>query len=93
MLPPYIAAVLGTGAEILFPILVILGLGSRLMILCLFLVNAAAVLSYPVLWTSDGLEGLLQHVNWGLILFLLMCYGSGCWSLDHFLLKIKNKDS
>ena len=91
LLPPHLAAILGTGGEIIFPILVILGFGSRLMILGLFLVNAIAVASYPTLWTADGLMGLLQHINWGIILLLLTCYGSGKWSIDHFLLKYKNK--
>lgn len=85
LLSPHIAAILGTTMEISLPILVILGLGSRLVIVLLFLFNLIAAISYPALWTADGLPGLMQHVNWGIILLLLMCHGSGKLSLDNLI--------
>jgi len=91
LLPPDIAAVLGTCAEITLPIFVILGLGSRLLVALLFLFNVIAVISYPHLWTPDGLDGLFQHINWGVILLLLMCFGTGKWSLDQLLTMLYNK--
>lgn len=91
LLSPYLAAMLGTFAEIVFPILIILGLGSRLSIAGLFIFNIVATISYPFLWTPDGLSGLLQHVNWGIILLLLMCYGSGCLSVDHFIMRQRSQ--
>jgi len=31
--------------------------------------------------------GLDQHINWGLLLALLMCHGSGKLSIDYWLRK------
>ncbi len=86
-LSPYAAALLGTGAEIILPILVILGLGGRISVLLLFLFNLTAVISYPHLWTPDGWAGLKQHLEWGAILVLLMCHGMGKISLDYLFFR------
>ena len=86
-LSPDIAAFLGTGAELILPILLVLGLGGRLTIAMFFVYNIVAVVSYPFLWTSQGTIGLYQHINWGLLLMLLMTHGPGTLSLDHLLLK------
>jgi putative oxidoreductase len=45
VLPPELAAWLGTGAELLLPILLVLGLGGRISAIGLFVLNAVAVLS------------------------------------------------
>src|SRR3990167_3660196 len=44
LLPSYLAAVLGTGAELILPILLVLGLGGRFLILIFFILNAIAAL-------------------------------------------------
>ncbi|MDF1796199.1 MAG: DoxX family protein [Coxiellaceae bacterium] len=82
------AAVIGTFCEIALPILIILGLGGRLVVAALFIFNIIAVASYPYLWSPDGLNGLLQHINWGVILMLLMCFGTGSWTLDRLFMKL-----
>ena len=46
LLPPYLAAVVGAFGELFFPMLLILGLFTRLGALGLFAVNAMAVISY-----------------------------------------------
>ena len=46
VLPPYLAAVVGSFGELFFPMLLILGLGGRIAPLGLFAVNAMAVISY-----------------------------------------------
>lgn len=84
-LPPTLAAILATTIELVWPVLLVLGLGGRLMYFVLFIYNAMAVVSYPYLWTPEGYAGLLQHLNWGLLIMLLMFYGSDKWSLDHWL--------
>lgn len=84
-MPPYAAAVLGTACELILPILLVLGFGGRIVILIFFLYNAIAVLSYHYLWTPEGAMGLDQHINWGLLLALLMFHGSGKLSIDHWL--------
>lgn len=85
LLPPYFAAVLGTVAELVLPILLVLGLGGRFCILIFFIYNAVAAISYPFLWTPEGYIGLQQHINWGLLLMMLMLHGPGKWSLDYWI--------
>jgi len=84
-LSPYFAALLGTGAEFVLPILLVLGLGGRISIVIFFFYNLVALYSYPHLWTPDGAIGFDQHVNWGLLLALLMFNGSGKLSLDYLI--------
>lgn len=85
LLSPTVAAVIGTGAEIILPIMLILGLGGRLTVFVFFCYNAIAVISYPQLLTPDGAQGLAQHINWGLLLMLLMVHGSGKLSIDYWI--------
>lgn len=86
ILSSHLAAVLGTGAELILPILLVLGLGGRFVILIFFIYNLIAMISYPFLWTPQGYMGLQEHINWGLLLMMLMLHGSGKLSLDHWLL-------
>lgn len=85
LLSPHFAALLGTGAELVLPILLVIGLGGRMMMFIFFMYNLIAMISYPVLWTPDGAAGLAQHINWGLLLALLMFHGPGKLSLDHLI--------
>ena len=81
LLPPEIAALLGTGVELIFPVLLVLGLGARFSALVLFLFNIVAVLSYPDL----GEVGLRDHQTWGLLLLITLLHGPGKLSLDHWI--------
>ena len=85
ILPSDWAAVIGTGAELLLPILLVIGLGGRLTILLLFIYNIVAMISYPFLWTAEGAAGFDFHVNWGILLALLMFHGSGKLSVDYWI--------
>jgi putative oxidoreductase len=87
LINPTVAAVLGTVCELILPILLVIGLGGRLMILLFFIYNIVAVVSYHFLWTPEGAAGLAQHINWGLLLALLMFHGPGKLSLDYWLYK------
>jgi putative oxidoreductase len=86
LLPPHVAAVVGTFGELFFPTLVILGLCGRLGAIGLFAVNAMAVISYAQVLLAEGFEAALaQHVLWGSILVYLMVYGPGKLSVDGLL--------
>ena len=85
LLPPEAAAVIGTIAELVLPVLLVLGFGTRIMIFIFFVYNAVAAISYPFLWTPDGANGLQQHITWGLMLATLMVNGPGMFSLDYWL--------
>jgi len=80
-LPPEIAAYLGTAVELVFPVLLALGLGSRLAAFVLFAFNAIAVISYPDL----GATGLKDHQTWGLLLLVALLHGPGALSLDRLI--------
>lgn len=58
LLPPEIAAYMGTGAELILPVFLALGLGGRFFAFALFVFNAVAVLSYPDLTPA----GLKDHI-------------------------------
>jgi putative oxidoreductase len=78
LLPSQLAAWLGTGAELLLPVLLVLGLGGRIAALGLFVLNAVAVIS--LMMVADA--ALQQHVFWGSLLLGLVLWGPGRWSLD-----------
>src|SRR5687767_5271821 len=86
VLPPAAAAVAGTFGELFFPLLLILGLFSRVGALGLFAVNAMAVVSYWHVLGSEGYEAALaQHVLWGYMLAFIVFMGAGGISLDAWL--------
>lgn len=87
LLSPNVAAYIGTAAEFILPIFLILGLGGRFWIFCFFLYNVVCVVSFHFLWTPAGVTGLTDHFNWGMLLMLLMFHGSGRISLDYWLHK------
>jgi len=81
LLSPYLAAVLGTAAELTLPVFLALGLGTRLAAAALFVFNIVAVISYPEL---EG-AGLEQHYVWGILLAVTIVHGPGLASLDRLV--------
>ena len=86
VLPPYAAAVAGTFGELVFPILLIIGVAGRLSAAGLFAVNVMAVVSYAHVLLTEGFEAAVgQHVLWGFALLVLVVLGPGRASVDHLL--------
>lgn len=85
ILPPEIAAYLATGAELILPVLLVLGLLGRFAALGLFVLNIVAVVSYPYLHTIEGAGGYWQHFFWGAMLWTLFIFGPGKLSLDQWI--------
>jgi putative oxidoreductase len=81
LLPPSIAAPLGTCGELVLPVLLVLGLGGRFAALGLFVVNLMAALSLEDIAPA----ALQQHVFWGSLLAGLAIYGPGRWTLERFV--------
>ena len=80
-LMPELAATLGTTAEVGLPVLLAIGLGSRLTAVALFVFNIVAVISYPDL--SDA--GLVDHMLWGALMLVTVFYGPGKLSVDYWM--------
>lgn len=90
VLPPHLAAVVGTFGELFFPALLIFGFAGRLSALGLFFVNVMAVVSYAHVLLSEGFEAAIgQHVLWGFMLLVLAIYGPGQISVDHLLTRTR----
>jgi putative oxidoreductase len=88
LLPPEMAAVVGSFGELFFPILLILGVGGRIGPLGLFAVNLMAVISYAHVLLAEGFEAALaQHVLWGYMLLMLAVFGNGRLALDSLIAK------
>lgn len=85
LLPPEVAALAGTGGELVLPVLLALGLLSRPAALGLFLVNAMAVVSYPQLWEFSCPAAVNDHKYWGMLLLVLVAFGPGWLALDAWL--------
>ncbi len=81
LLPPELAALMGTFGELVFPLLLSLGLFSRASALGLFIVNLVAVISLE--FVPPAAMG--QHLLWGLALFVIIVWGPGKFSVDYLL--------
>lgn len=78
LIPPEWAAYLATGAEHLFPILLVLGLATRLSAAALLGMTAVIqLLVYPAAWPT--------HLTWAAALLYLLGRGAGRWSVDAML--------
>ncbi|SDJ38044.1 putative oxidoreductase [Pseudomonas delhiensis] len=78
LVSPYLAAHLATYAEHLFPLLLVLGLGTRLSALALLgMTTVIEVFVYPDAWPT--------HLSWAGLLLLLVARGGGRLSLDRLL--------
>jgi len=80
-LAPETAALLATFSELVFPVLLVLGLGARVSAAALLVVNIVAVISYPEL----NEVGIKDHVYWGMLLLVTLMHGPGKLSLDHLI--------
>jgi putative oxidoreductase len=86
VLPPAVAAVAGTFGELFFPVLLVLGLFSRVGAVGLFAVNALALASYwHVLGGDDFAAARGQHYLWGFMTLVIATCGAGAISLDALL--------
>lgn len=78
LIPPEIAAYLATTAEHVLPVLLVLGLGTRLA--ALGVLGMTAVIQtfvYPSGWPT--------HLSWAAPMLVLLGRGGGRWSLDQLI--------
>jgi putative oxidoreductase len=75
LIPSEWAARMATGAEHLFPVLLVLGLFTRVSALALLgMTTVIEVFVYPAAWPT--------HLSWAGLLLPLVARGGGTWSLD-----------
>jgi putative oxidoreductase len=83
VLPFELAAYLATFGELVFPIFLIAGLGTRFTALALSVVNIMAVVSYYATLAKGA--GLVWHYMWGSMLLTIFVYGGGYISIDRWI--------
>jgi putative oxidoreductase len=80
LLPPQIAATIAVSIELSTPVLLVLGLFTRLVALVLLgMTLVIEVFVYPLAWPT--------HIQWAAMLLVLLCRGAGAASLDRLLLR------
>ena len=78
LLPPSVAAALATAIELGCPVLLVLGLGTRLPVLPMLAQTLVIeVFVYPEAW--------IEHLTWASLLLFVLGRGPGTLSLDHVL--------
>ncbi|WP_077338444.1 DoxX family protein [Pseudocolwellia agarivorans] len=76
-----VAAWLATAGELILPVLLVLGLFTRLSAVGLFIVNAVAVISLVEIAPA----AFNEHVLWGSLIVMLILMGAQRFSLDRKL--------
>ena len=79
LLPPVLAAALGTFGELVFPSLMLAGIVPRLAAAGLFFVNVVAALSY---WANLSASAIEFHFVWGVLIALVATVGPGWLALQ-----------
>jgi len=83
VIPFNVAAILATGVELIVPVMLVFGVGTRGGALALFVLNYVAATAYPDISPA----GLKDHYLWGALLAVTFFHGPGMLSVDHFLNK------
>lgn len=81
VIPFDIAAYMATAAELVLPVLLVIGLAGRFSAAGLFILNIVAAISYPDISPA----GINDHYFWGAMLLVLCVYGPGKASVDTFI--------
>jgi putative oxidoreductase len=81
ILPPEIAAYIGTATELTLPVFLVLGLITRPAAIALFIFNIVAALTYP----DISALGIKDHQVWGLLMLVTIVHGPGKLSLDYWI--------
>jgi putative oxidoreductase len=78
VLPPELAAYMAVAIEVTTPVLLVLGLLTRVSALVLLgMVGVIEAFVYPEAWPT--------HIQWAAMILVLLCRGPGLLSLDHWI--------
>lgn len=86
LLTPELAAYLGAGGELVLSVLLAIGLWTRFSACGLFVLNIVAVISYYDS-LKDSPAALQDHLQWGLLLSLLIVGTVKQLTVDHLLVR------
>ena len=86
LLPPEVAAAMGAGGELVLSVLLAIGLWTRFSACGLLVLNVVAVLSYYDA-LKDSPAALQDHLEWGLLLSLLIVNQVRQLGVDHLLVR------
>ena len=93
VLPSDVAAYLATYAELILPVLLVLGLLTRKAAIALFILNAVAMISLAQTDFASPV-GHWQHIVWGTMLAMIVAYGPSRVSIDSWLAdKLRNRET
>ena len=87
LLSPVLAAYAGTAVELIVPVLLAVGLFTRMSAFVLCALNAVAAISYPDI--SEA--GMKEHVYWGILLTVPLAIGGARFSLDYLWQYFRNR--
>jgi putative oxidoreductase len=79
---PAATAFLSGSGEILFPILLVLGLGTRFAALGLLVMTVIVQLTEP--------DGWPVHITWAAMALAIMCWGPGRFAIDHVVGRMRS---
>ncbi len=82
-LDPVLAAGLATAAELILPVLIILGLATRLSAFALSILNIVAVIAYYETLAKVG--QVAPHLFWGSMMLAVIVFGPGFFSIDQWI--------
>jgi putative oxidoreductase len=81
LLSPTVAAFMGTAGELVLPVLLLVGLGTRFAALGLSVVNVVAVIALQEIAPA----ALQQHILWGALLAAVAVFGAGAFGAERWL--------
>ena len=83
LLDPVIAAYLATAGELILPVLILMGLATRLSAFALSILNIVAVVAYYATLSKVG--QITPHIFWGAMMLAVMVFGPGYFSIDQWI--------
>lgn len=90
---PFVSALLAMLVEVTGIVLLVVGLGTRIIAIPLMVVMLVAIFTVHIHGFSAGNNGFEIPLYYILMLFLLMVYGAGKISLDHLIQKGRSDHS
>ena len=83
LLDPVVAAYMATAGELILPIFLVVGFGTRFAAIALSILNVTAVVSYYATLAKVG--QVTPHIFWGSMLMTMIIFGPGWFSVDQWI--------